>query len=153
VNLEELVPGLLAALRSGIEAVLTHDVGYKLIGDFLRRQLAEFAPDPCVAPAGILSGQLDDQLADVESPAPPWPTRLLAGFFLPEPARKGGWRHDGDEVLDGAPQGFAQADEPPPFVGCENDPLREPAPQLLVLGLGELKLPGLVFELPSHDRV
>src|SRR5262249_40733442 len=61
VHLEKLVPSLLAALRSGIEAVLTHDVGYKLIGDFLRRQLAEFAPDPCVAPAGILSGQLDDQ--------------------------------------------------------------------------------------------
>jgi hypothetical protein len=153
VHLEELVPGFLAAFRSGIEAMLAHDVGDKLMGDFLRRELAQFAQDPRVAPAGILTGQLDDQFADVNASAPSGLARFLAGFFLPEPALKSGWRHDGDEVLDGTPQRLSQADEPPPFLGREDDPLRQAVPQLLVLGLGELKLPSLLFELPSHDRV
>src|SRR5262249_54979447 len=72
VHLEELVPSLLAALGSGIEAVLAHDVGDKLAGCFLRRQLAEFAQDTRIAPGKILAGQLDDQLADVNASAPPW---------------------------------------------------------------------------------
>ena len=43
--------------------MLTHDVGDELVGYFLRRELTEFAQDARVAPAGILTGQLEDQFA------------------------------------------------------------------------------------------
>ena len=91
--------------------------------------------------SGILAGQLDDQLADVNASAPSGLARLLAGFFFAEPALKGGWRYDGDKVLDGVPERFAQADQPLPLPWRENDSLRQPSPQLLFLGLGELELP------------
>jgi hypothetical protein len=153
VHLEELVPGLLAALRTGIEAVLTHDVGDKLIGDFLRRQLADFAPDTRVAPARIRTGQLEDQLADIDASASAGLTRHLARLILAEPAQKGRRRHDGDEVLDRAPQRFTQANQPAPLLGRDHDTFRQTGTQLLVLGLGELKLSDRVLELPSHGRV
>src|SRR5262249_38418873 len=125
VHLEELVPGLFAALGSGIEAMLTHDVDDKLMGDLLRRQLAEFASDPRLAPSRILAGLLDYQLADGDAPAPPCPTLLLPGLVLTKPAQKGGRPHDGDEVLDSAPQRFAQANQPVPLLGRDHDPLRQ----------------------------
>src|SRR5262245_15581330 len=86
VHLQKLVPRLLAAMRSRIEAVLAHDVSHELPGDFLPRELAEFAQDARVTPAGILAGQLDDQFADVDAPAPSSLAWLRAGLRLANPA-------------------------------------------------------------------
>src|SRR5262245_51537274 len=110
-------------MRAGIEAVLAHDVSHELARDFLPRELAKFAQDTRVAPARILASQLDDQLTDVDPPASPGLARLLVGLGFPQPAEKRGRRHDSDEVLDGRPQRFAQANEATPLPRRDHDPL------------------------------
>src|SRR5262249_2325991 len=148
-----LVPGLLAALGSRIEAFLAHDVGDKLTGGFLRRELTEFAQDTRIAPAKILPGQLDDQLADVDAPSPPCLARPLPCLCLAGPAEKSGRRYDGDEVLDSGPQRFAQANQPASLPGRDHDTLQQAGTQLLLLNLSELKLSDQGLELMSHGFV
>src|SRR5262245_9889621 len=140
-------------MRPGIEAVLAHDVSHELARDFLPRELAKFAQDTRVAPAGILAGQLDDQLADVDPPAPPGLTRLLVGLGFPQPAEKRVWHHDGNELSDGRPQWFSQPDQPAPLPWRYYNPLRQVSTQDLVLSFNELKLPDHVLELTSQGLV
>src|SRR5262249_18268599 len=85
-----------------------HDIDHKPVRDLLRRELTEFTQHPRVAPAGILTSQLEDKRADVDASAPSGLARLLADLGLAEPALKGGWRDDGDELLDGWPPRLTQ---------------------------------------------
>ena len=135
VGCDELLPSLLARLR--INPVLFEQVTDRAPADAVYLDLLEFAKDACVTPAGVLPGQAEDELLNLGLGA--WTTGLLlslagvAGLrLLGDPAGEGSGRDDGDQILDGVAQRFAELDE------------------TLLLGIGDADLLG---QLAAEDFV
>jgi hypothetical protein len=98
--------------RLCIAFALVMVLSYLVLGWIGTRIYQEVPPLPArharVAPARILTRELEDELAnigddDLAFPAP-------AGCVFAQPAEEGARRHDGDQVLDDCPQGVCPAE-------------------------------------------
>jgi hypothetical protein len=137
VDLDELVPSAVSALRSGIEAVFLQDVLNRISGNGADVELPELAEDPGVAPVVAL-GQFEDPLPNLLAgpPASDIATGQLRGLIvLPNPAAQCARVNDCDELIMGTPELGTKPNQSTPFIGFDEHTFRQPAPENIVLGL------------------
>src|SRR5262249_47449863 len=141
VHRQELIPGLLTALRARLEAVLAHDVDDELPREFSASQLLHLTHDAAIAPAR-LAGDHDHQVPKGHQRRPADFRRIALTSLVQQPTAESPRRNDCDQLADGGTDRLAEPNQPAALSGRDLDPLGQPIAEDLVLGLEVADLAG-----------